>query len=271
MQRKFQANLAVDFSSPPRYHTKATFDFCSSLDLMNAFSLEICLPRPGTTSLWRPLHSRNPWLRIEKSEASWWKWQSMIKTWPYWSWATTHLPAPPTSRKRTVHQSTSRRSCCSRWWAWGPKYKPWRTRAPLTVTAGRLNLIWFLQNLLSLLMGLWHYFMKTGTVQELCSAFKSKQILFTLFFLQQESQPQPSPTEDLGLPLMPQKKRLRSGLKPAFPMKRVGDPTAEREQWFRCSSGIHLFSCLFLLQISLFSRQFSKTFWSGAQILYTTY
>ncbi|XP_058537244.1 testis-specific gene 13 protein [Ochotona princeps] len=62
------------------------------------------------------------------------------------------------------------------------------------------------------------------------SKYFSKELLL------EESQPQPSPTENLSLPLMPQKKQLRSGLKAAFPMKRVGDPTAGKEQWFRFST-----------------------------------
>ncbi|KAM4858471.1 testis-specific gene 13 protein [Urocitellus parryii] len=44
------------------------------------------------------------------------------------------------------------------------------------------------------------------------------------------------PSENFFLPLMSQKKKLRSRLKPIFPMKRPDDPTSKREQWFRFST-----------------------------------
>uniref|UniRef100_A0A8C3W0Y2 Testis specific 13 n=1 Tax=Catagonus wagneri TaxID=51154 RepID=A0A8C3W0Y2_9CETA len=43
------------------------------------------------------------------------------------------------------------------------------------------------------------------------------------------------PTENY-LPLMSQKKKLRSGLKPVFPVTLLEDPTSKREQWFRFST-----------------------------------
>ncbi|XP_027430657.1 testis-specific gene 13 protein [Zalophus californianus] len=44
------------------------------------------------------------------------------------------------------------------------------------------------------------------------------------------------PPENFCLPLMSQKKKLRSGLKPTFPMTLLEDPTSKREQWFRFST-----------------------------------
>uniref|UniRef100_G1TVQ9 Testis specific 13 n=1 Tax=Oryctolagus cuniculus TaxID=9986 RepID=G1TVQ9_RABIT len=64
------------------------------------------------------------------------------------------------------------------------------------------------------------------------SKYFSKELLREVV----ESQPQPRPTENLGLPLMPQKKKLRSGMKPVFPVKHLDDPTSKREQWFRFST-----------------------------------
>ncbi|XP_012637902.1 testis-specific gene 13 protein [Microcebus murinus] len=54
--------------------------------------------------------------------------------------------------------------------------------------------------------------------------------------LLKESCHQPKPTENLCLPLMPQKKKLRSGLKPIFPLTQLKDSTSKREQWFRFST-----------------------------------
>ncbi|XP_022365805.1 testis-specific gene 13 protein [Enhydra lutris kenyoni] len=44
------------------------------------------------------------------------------------------------------------------------------------------------------------------------------------------------PAENFCLPLMSQEKKLRSGLKPPFPMTLSEDPTSKREQWFRFST-----------------------------------
>ncbi|KFO29351.1 Coatomer subunit gamma-2 [Fukomys damarensis] len=43
-------------------------------------------------------------------------------------------------------------------------------------------------------------------------------------------------TKNFCLPLMPQKKKVRSGLKPIFPMKKFDDPTSKEKQWFRFST-----------------------------------
>ena len=54
-----------------------------------------------------------------------------------------------------------------------------------------------------------------------------------LFFpLLQESH-QRKPTKNVFLPLMHQKKKLRSGLKPVFPLMLLEDTKSKREQWFR--------------------------------------
>ncbi|MXQ92808.1 hypothetical protein E5288_WYG002852 [Bos mutus] len=47
---------------------------------------------------------------------------------------------------------------------------------------------------------------------------------------------QHKPTENFFLPLMPQKKNLRSGLKPVFPLMLLEDTKSKREQWFRFST-----------------------------------
>ncbi|XP_027824920.2 testis-specific gene 13 protein [Ovis aries] len=47
---------------------------------------------------------------------------------------------------------------------------------------------------------------------------------------------QHKPTKNFFLPLMPQKKNLRSGLKPVFPLMLMEDTTSKREQWFRFST-----------------------------------
>ncbi|XP_007111210.1 testis-specific gene 13 protein [Physeter macrocephalus] len=44
------------------------------------------------------------------------------------------------------------------------------------------------------------------------------------------------PTENFFLPLMYQRKKLRSGLKPIFPVTLLEDPKSKREQWFRFST-----------------------------------
>ncbi|KAK2096619.1 Testis-specific protein 13 protein [Saguinus oedipus] len=51
-----------------------------------------------------------------------------------------------------------------------------------------------------------------------------------------ESHHQHKPTKNPWLPLMPQKKKLRSKLKPIFPLILSDDPTSMREQWFRFST-----------------------------------
>ncbi|KAL2777687.1 testis-specific gene 13 protein [Daubentonia madagascariensis] len=51
-----------------------------------------------------------------------------------------------------------------------------------------------------------------------------------------ESYHQHKPTENFCLPLMPQEKKLRSGLKPVFPLTLLDDSTSKREQWFRFST-----------------------------------
>nr|XP_025866663.1 testis-specific gene 13 protein [Vulpes vulpes] len=47
---------------------------------------------------------------------------------------------------------------------------------------------------------------------------------------------QHKPPGTVCLPLMSQKKKLRSGLKPTFPVTLLEDPTSQREQWFRFST-----------------------------------
>ncbi|GAB5568790.1 testis-specific gene 13 protein isoform X1 [Prionailurus iriomotensis] len=47
---------------------------------------------------------------------------------------------------------------------------------------------------------------------------------------------QHNPPENFCLPLMSQKKKLRSELKPTFPVTLLADPTSKREQWFRFST-----------------------------------
>ncbi|MBZ3888565.1 Testis-specific gene 13 protein [Sciurus carolinensis] len=59
---------------------------------------------------------------------------------------------------------------------------------------------------------------------------------FSKELLLEEIHHQQKPTENFFLPLMPQKKKLRSRIKPIFPMKCSDDPTSKREQWFRFST-----------------------------------
>uniref|UniRef100_A0ABI7WQA5 Testis specific 13 n=1 Tax=Felis catus TaxID=9685 RepID=A0ABI7WQA5_FELCA len=47
---------------------------------------------------------------------------------------------------------------------------------------------------------------------------------------------QHNPPENFCLPLMSQKKKLRSELKPTFPVTLLADPTSKQEQWFRFST-----------------------------------
>ncbi|XP_016076611.1 PREDICTED: testis-specific gene 13 protein [Miniopterus natalensis] len=44
------------------------------------------------------------------------------------------------------------------------------------------------------------------------------------------------PTENFGLSLLSQKKRLRPELKPVFPVTLLKDPTSKQKQWFRFST-----------------------------------
>ncbi|XP_063096749.1 testis-specific gene 13 protein [Cavia porcellus] len=46
---------------------------------------------------------------------------------------------------------------------------------------------------------------------------------------------QHKPTKSFCLTVMPQKKKLRSGLKPVFYMKKSDDPKSKKKQWFRFS------------------------------------
>lgn len=98
-------------------------------------------------------------------------------------------------------------------------------------------------------------------VQEPSSAFKPRGLSllphFLFFPLLQESH-QHKPTENFFLPLMPQKKNLRSGLKPVFPLMLLEDTKSKREQWFRWSPGSFFpfpYSCHYLSSI-----QFNKYF-----------
>ncbi|XP_012576224.1 PREDICTED: testis-specific gene 13 protein [Condylura cristata] len=52
-------------------------------------------------------------------------------------------------------------------------------------------------------------------------------------FLLKESYHHPKPIENFWLPLMSHKKRLKSGLKPVFPVTVLEDSTSKQEQWFR--------------------------------------
>ncbi|XP_008067062.1 testis-specific gene 13 protein [Carlito syrichta] len=72
------------------------------------------------------------------------------------------------------------------------------------------------------------------TQQEKSSAPKyfSKELLLKVM----ESPHQHQSIESLWPPVMPQKNKLRSGLKPVFPLILSGDPTSKREQWFRFST-----------------------------------
>ncbi|KAM8812043.1 testis-specific gene 13 protein [Rhynchonycteris naso] len=47
---------------------------------------------------------------------------------------------------------------------------------------------------------------------------------------------QHKPTENYCLPVMPQRKWLRSALTPVFPVTLLNDPTSKKEQWFRFST-----------------------------------
>ncbi|XP_077853477.1 testis-specific gene 13 protein isoform X4 [Macaca mulatta] len=68
--------------------------------------------------------------------------------------------------------------------------------------------------------------------KESAPKYFSKDLLLKVM----ESHHQHKPTEDLWLPRMPQKKKLRSKLKPIFPLTLSDDPTSKREQWFRFST-----------------------------------
>ncbi|XP_046311056.1 testis-specific gene 13 protein [Marmota monax] len=59
---------------------------------------------------------------------------------------------------------------------------------------------------------------------------------FSQKLLLEEIHQNQKPIENFFLPLMSQKKKLRSRLKPIFPMKRLDNPTSKREQWFRFST-----------------------------------
>ncbi|KAG8515665.1 Testis-specific gene 13 protein, partial [Galemys pyrenaicus] len=54
--------------------------------------------------------------------------------------------------------------------------------------------------------------------------------------LLKESYHHPKLIENFWLPVMSQKKRLKSGLKPVFPMTLLEDSTSKQEQWFRFST-----------------------------------
>ncbi|XP_012329417.1 testis-specific gene 13 protein [Aotus nancymaae] len=68
--------------------------------------------------------------------------------------------------------------------------------------------------------------------KESASKYFSKELLLEIM----ESHHQHKPTENPWLPSMPQKKKLRSKLKPIFPLILSNDPTSTREQWFRFST-----------------------------------
>nr|XP_020039408.1 testis-specific gene 13 protein [Castor canadensis] len=58
----------------------------------------------------------------------------------------------------------------------------------------------------------------------------SKELLF------KEIHHQHKPTQNFCLPLMPQKKKCKSGPKPIFSVNLLDDPTSKQEQWFRFST-----------------------------------
>ncbi|XP_058386140.1 testis-specific gene 13 protein [Diceros bicornis minor] len=66
--------------------------------------------------------------------------------------------------------------------------------------------------------------------QQVTPKYFSKELLL------KESCHHHRPTENFCLPLMSQKKKLRSELKPIFPVILLEDPTSKREQWFRFST-----------------------------------
>ncbi|XP_062957086.1 testis-specific gene 13 protein [Cynocephalus volans] len=59
---------------------------------------------------------------------------------------------------------------------------------------------------------------------------------FSKEFLLKESHQQHKPTENFRLPLMPQEKKLRSGLKRIFPLTLLDRSTSKGKQWFRFST-----------------------------------
>ncbi|XP_045420095.1 testis-specific gene 13 protein [Lemur catta] len=63
-----------------------------------------------------------------------------------------------------------------------------------------------------------------------------KELLLKVMGPGEESYHQHKPTENLCLPLMSQKKKLRSGLKPIFLLTQLDDSTTKRKQWFRFST-----------------------------------
>ncbi|KAM6151990.1 testis-specific gene 13 protein [Erethizon dorsatum] len=69
--------------------------------------------------------------------------------------------------------------------------------------------------------------------QEKDSALKyfSKDLLFKVMESHQHKH-----TKNFCLPVVPQKKKLRSGLKPIFPVKKFDDPKSKEKQWFRFST-----------------------------------
>uniref|UniRef100_A0A8C4PQ32 Testis specific 13 n=1 Tax=Equus asinus TaxID=9793 RepID=A0A8C4PQ32_EQUAS len=68
--------------------------------------------------------------------------------------------------------------------------------------------------------------------KDITPKYFSKELLLKVM----ESYHHHRPTENLCLPLMSQKKKLRLGLKPVFPVTLLEDPTSKREQWFRFST-----------------------------------
>uniref|UniRef100_G1RQZ2 Testis specific 13 n=1 Tax=Nomascus leucogenys TaxID=61853 RepID=G1RQZ2_NOMLE len=68
--------------------------------------------------------------------------------------------------------------------------------------------------------------------KESAPKYFSKELLLKVM----ESHHQHKPTENLWLSRMTQKKKLRSKLKPIFPLILSDDPTSKREQWFRFST-----------------------------------
>ncbi|XP_032257187.1 testis-specific gene 13 protein [Phoca vitulina] len=71
--------------------------------------------------------------------------------------------------------------------------------------------------------------------KDMAPKYFSKELLLKVMTHGEESY-RHKPPENFCLPLMSQKKKLRSGLKPTFPVTLLEDPTSKREQWFRFST-----------------------------------
>ncbi|XP_058930235.1 testis-specific gene 13 protein [Kogia breviceps] len=67
--------------------------------------------------------------------------------------------------------------------------------------------------------------------KDMTSKYFSRELLLKVMESHQHK-----PSENFFLPLMYQRKKFRSGLKPIFPVTLLEDPKSKREQWFRFST-----------------------------------